>query len=221
MRKKIIVLTIGLLFLLSGCQTVMETAGTIVEKIGGYEEKPESEYIEFLETIPIGKGKLELVSEEYTGISGYTLQNTLGGNLYQWTNPGEAEHYSVLSFYEISDCPVELCLPEELTSKSAKLGSTVVLSNDADTRRLYVAPLNGKVVTAEQVENSTKLDWIQEQSHNLVYQGGYFAKEQTEEGWQVIYEVENLGWQGYVVKKFDFKNGYIFLNIMSDHDLHR
>lgn len=214
MKKKLSTIVLLFLLLLSGCQPIKETAGNILEKVEGYAEKPEAEMLEFVETSFNSADNLASQDQEFSSVRKYILPGISEGRLYQWPKEGEQKHYSVMTFYDVG-YSVEMQMQEELAAQCAMAEDAVVLSNEEDTCRLYVTPLNPASVTGEQIADSIKQDWIRNQGHNLVYQGGFYAKEKTAEGWQITIEVENINWHGYAVKWFDFagQKAYEFIYV--------
>lgn len=217
--KKIITTIILVVFLMfCGCRSSEETIENNMGETVAYEEKQEAEIVELIDTVPKEATTMSVPSKEYSGIKHYILPGISDGKLYQWIKDGEQESYSVLSFRGTSGYALEMNIGAELTAKCASMDGAVVLADSADTKRLYVIPLDVTTITTDGIKNSTKEDLTKGAKHSLVYQGGYYEKIETAGGWQITYEVENLGWHGYIVDSYnlDAQEAFEFIYIETE-----
>ncbi len=201
MKRCVWLLSICMLCMLSGCIQMKETAGDAVKKFYENKDKPMAEALSLAQNKEVGYNLLSVPSEKYVEVLSYRLNGVEKAVLYQWIEDAEQQEvYSVLCYETLEENPAEIEFYglKDLSAQCGLSNGAVVLSTKEDNCRLYVQKLGYTEKTEKEIENSFILNWVSNENHNLIYQGGFYEKEKTDHGWRVTYEVENLEWHGYV-----------------------
>ena len=217
MRKKVFILALCILFILSGCKgSSDETREVSFSFFGG---KPEAETLLLTETVLGSVEGLICPTEKYTNIVHRMVEGDQSASIYQFV-PGETsgKAHTVLEFQGVS-CNNDTengfeCINIEwfgdcaIGEKACKTEGVIVLSDSEDKRRLYIMEPVG--AATEEIRECKENTWKSIVGHNLKGTDALYERTEEEDGLRVLYSAENKEWSGYVTFWYDYATERIY-----------